>query len=93
MGFPAGSITRFGKPRVGITDKLRSSIKPVRALAANADHRAHKGLNNAIKVSHRPTRKQQKIPGRFKSPWQAQRFPAAHDQINLIFRSRRVSVR
>ena len=69
-----------------ITDKLRSYIKPVKTLAPNADHRAHKGLNNAIEVSHRPTRKREKIFGTFKSHRQAQRFLAAHEQINLIFR-------
>lgn len=82
-------ISQFGEPRVVITDKLRSYIKPVKTQAPNADHRAHKGLNNAIEVSHRPTRKREKIMGRFKSHRQAQRFLSAHDQINLIFRPRR----
>ena len=80
---------QFGEPRVVITDKLRSYIQPVSKLAPNADHRAHKGLNNAIEVSHRPTRKREKIFGRFKSHRQAQRFLSAHDQISLIFRPRR----
>ncbi len=82
-------ISRFGRPRVVITDKLRSYIKPIRRLAPDADHRAHKGLNNRIEGSHRPTRKREKLMGRFKSPRQAQRFLSAHDQINTIFRPRR----
>ncbi|WP_037230592.1 IS6 family transposase, partial [Roseobacter sp. GAI101] len=44
-------VSQFGEPRVVITDKLRSYIKPVKTQAPNADHRAHKGLNNAIEVS------------------------------------------
>ena len=72
-----------------IPDKLRSYIRPVKTQAPNADHPAHRGLNNAIEVSHRPTRKREKIMGRFKSHRQAQRFLSAHDQINLIFRPRR----
>jgi len=32
-------IAQFGEPRVVITDKLRSYIKPVGALASQADHR------------------------------------------------------
>ena len=80
---------RFGEPRVVITDKLRSYIKPIKSLAPKADHRAHKGLNNVIEVSHRSTRKREKILGRFKSHRQAQRFLSAHDQINLVFRPRR----
>lgn len=45
-------IARFGKLCVVVTNKLRSYIKPIRALAPEADHRAHKGLNNRIKGSH-----------------------------------------
>jgi putative transposase len=82
-------VAQFGEPRVVITDKLRSYINPIKTLAPGADHRAHKGLNNAIEVSHLPTRKREKIFGRFKSHRQAQRFLSAHDQINLIFRPRR----
>jgi len=82
-------VSQFGEPRVVITDKLRSYIKPVKTLAPNVDHRARKGLNNAIEVSHRPTRKREKIFGKFKFHRQAQRFLAAHDQNNLLFRPRR----
>lgn len=54
-------INQFGEPRVVITDKLRSYVKPIKALAPDADHRAHKGLNNAIEGSHRPTQKREDI--------------------------------
>ena len=87
--FLARLIAQFGQPRVVITDKLRSYIKPIARQAPDADHRAHKGLNNRIEGSHRPTRGREKIMGRFKSPRQAQRFLAAHDQINAIFKPRR----
>lgn len=87
--FLARLIAQFGVPRVVITDKLRSYTRPVAGLAPGADHRAHKGLNNRIEGSHRPTRRREKIMGRFKSPRQAQRFLAAHDQINTLFRPRR----
>ena len=60
-------------------DKLRSCIKPIKIPAPGADHRVHKGLNNAIEVSHRPTRKREKIFGRFKSHRQAPRFLSAPD--------------
>ncbi len=46
-------------------------------------------MNNLIEGSHRPTRKREKLMGRFKSPRQAQRFLAAQDQINVVFRPRR----
>lgn len=90
--FMARLVAQFGQPRVVITDKLRSYIKPIAHHAPGADHRAHKGLNNRIEGSHRPTRRREKIMGGFKSPRQAQRFLAAHDQINTIFRPRRYSL-
>lgn len=76
-----------------MTDKLRIYIKPIRALAPDADHRAHKGINNAIEGSHRPTRKREKVFGRFKSHRQAQRFLYAHDPIDLIIRPLRYSLK
>ena len=82
-------ITLFGDPRAVITEKSPSHTKPVSKLAPGADHPAHKGPNDAIEVSHRPTRKREKISGRFKSHRQARRFLSAHDQINLNFRPRR----
>jgi putative transposase len=82
-------ITQFGQPRVIITDKLRNYTKPIARLAPGADHRAHKGLNNRIEGSHRPTRRREKVMGRFKSPRQAQRFLAPYDQISTIFKSHR----
>jgi putative transposase len=82
-------VAAYGLPRVVITDKLRSYAKPIKVIAPDADHRAHKGLNNRIEGSHRPIRKREKMMGRFKSPRQAQRFLVAHDQISTIFRPRR----
>lgn len=82
-------IAQFGLPRLVIFDKLCSYIKPIAHLAPDVDHRAHKGLNNRIDGSHRPTRRREKIMGRFKSARQAQRCLAAHDQINTIFKTRR----
>ena len=85
-------VRQFGQPRVVVTDKLGSYNNPIQTIAPNADHRAHKGLNNRIENSHRLTRKREKIMGRFKSLRQAQRFLSAHDQINTIFRPRRYNL-
>ena len=87
--FLASLIAQFNHPRVVITDKLRSYIKPIAHQTPGADHRPHKSLKNRIEGSHRPTRRREKIMGRFKSPRQAQRFFATHDQINAIFKPRR----
>jgi putative transposase len=72
-------ITHFDQPMLVIADKLRSYTKPIARLAPGADRRAHKGLNNRSEGAHRPTRRREKIMGRFKSPRQGQRFLSAHD--------------
>jgi len=82
-------LKRFGEPRVIITDKLRSYDAALKILGPGIDHRQHKGLNNRAEGSHRPTRRREKIFGRFKSTRQAQRFLATHDQIQTVFRPRR----
>ena len=46
MRFFKRLLASYGEPRVVVTDKLRSYIKPIRTQAPKADHRAHKGLNN-----------------------------------------------
>jgi len=85
-------VALFGGPRVVTTDKLHSYFKPIKTLALDADHRAHKGANNAIEVLQRSTHQREKSSGWFKSHRQAQRFLLAHDQINLIFRPRRYQI-
>ena len=82
-------MKRYGAPRVMITDKLRSYGAAKRDLAPGLEHRSHKGLNNAAEVSHKPTRRRERVMGRFKSARHAQQFLSAHDQINVLFRSRR----
>lgn len=67
-------VARFGEPRIVIADKLRSYIKPVKTLAPDADHCAHKGLNNAIEASHRPTRKRENGPAGSSPPGKPKGF-------------------
>ena len=74
-------------PRVMITDKLRSYGAAARTIMPGAEHRQHKGLNNRAENSHQPTRRRERIMKRFKSPGQAQRFLATHDQVANLFRT------
>ena len=36
----------YPSPRIIVTDKLKSYIKPIRQMYPQAEHRSHKGLNN-----------------------------------------------
>jgi putative transposase len=72
-----------------ITDKLASYGAAKREVMPGVEHRQHKGLNNRAENSHQPTRRRERQMKRFKSARQAQRFLAAHDQINNLFHLRR----
>lgn len=74
-------------PCVMITDKLRSYGAAARTIMPGVEHRQHKGLNNRAENSHQPTRRRERIMKRFKSPGQAQRFLATHDQVASLFRT------
>jgi len=83
------AIQGFWRATVIVTDKLRSYSAALKELAPGIEHRSHKGLNNRSEGSHRPTRRREKIMGRFKSLRQAQRFLSVHDQVQTVFRPRR----
>ncbi len=61
--------------------ETRDRIQPVGVL--------YEQMATHLKGSHRPTRKREKIQGRFKSARQAQRFLCAHDEAANLFHPRR----
>ncbi|WP_454781690.1 IS6 family transposase [Legionella sp. WA2022007384] len=52
-------LNAYPKPRVIITDKLRSYTKPIRQMCKEVEHRSHKGLNNRVENAHQPTRRKE----------------------------------
>ena len=52
--FPRGLIVPFYTPRVVVTDKLRSYIKPIEGLAQDAEHRTRKKTNMRSKSRTSP---------------------------------------
>ncbi|MDR6504154.1 putative transposase [Burkholderia ambifaria] len=81
----AQAVKRHGRPRVIVTDKLRSYAAANNELGLNAEHRQHKGLNNRAENSHQPTRVRKKVMRRFKSARQLQRFASGHGQVSNLF--------
>ena len=73
-------------PRVIVTDKLKSYLKPCKVLFANTAHRRDKGANNRAENSHQPTRLREAKMRCFKSIKQAQRFLSNFSTIYDYFR-------
>jgi putative transposase len=77
------------RPRVIVTDKLRSYAAAKRIVMPGVAHRQHRYLNNRAENSHQPTRERERRMRHFKSAAHAQRFVAVHGIIASHFRPRR----
>ncbi len=77
------------KPRVIVTDKLRSYGAAKKVVLPRVTHRQSRYLNNRAENSHPPTRQRERRMRRFKSLEQAQRFLEVHDLIAPHFRPKR----
>ena len=73
------------RPRVIITDKLRSYKQPIKRMCPKADHRSHKGLNNRVENAHQPTRRKEKSLIKFKSPKGTQRLLSLMGNVPNLF--------
>lgn len=75
----------YPMPRVVVTDKLKSYVKPLRHMCPKAEHRSHKGLNNRVENAHQPTRRKEKCLIKFKSPQGVQRTLSLMGKVRNLF--------
>jgi len=73
------------KPRVIITDKLKSYIKPIKFMCSGIEHRRHKGLNNRAENAHQATRRKEKYLIKFKSPKGVQHTLSLMGKVRNLF--------
>jgi putative transposase len=66
--------TTLSRPKVIVTDGLRSYNIISREMIPDIEHRISKYLNNRAENSHQPARRREKRMQKFKSPSQAQAF-------------------
>lgn len=78
-------LGQYQPPRVVITDKLKSYIKPIKHMMKLAEHRSHKRLNNRVENAHQPTRRKEKCLIKFKSPPGVQRTLSLMGKVRNIF--------
>ena len=78
-------LQSYPAPRVIITDKLKSYIKPIKAMCRSTEHRSHKRLNNRVENAHQPTRRKEKYLIKFKLPWGIQQTLSLMGKVRNIF--------
>src|SRR6201994_2319136 len=74
------------RPRVIITDELRSYGAAKKVVLPRVAHRQSRYLNNRAENSHQPTWQRERRMKRFKSPKHAQRFLEVHGIVAAHFR-------
>jgi putative transposase len=77
------------RPRMIITDKLRSYGAAKKVVLPRMAHRQSRYLNNRAENSHQPTRQRERQMKHFKSPEHAQRFLEVHGIVSAHFRPKR----
>lgn len=75
----------YPTPRVIVTDKLRSYVKPIGYMCPKAEHRSYKRLNNRAENAHQPTRRKEKSLIKFKSPQGIQSTLSLMGKVRNIF--------
>ncbi len=78
-------LKSYSIPRVIVTDKLKSYVKPIQFMCRKTDHRTHKRLNNRVENAHQPTRRKEKCLIRYKSPAGVQRLLSLLGKVRNIF--------
>ena len=79
-------LRSYSKPRVVVTDKLRSYGAALKDLLPWTEHRQSRYLNNRAENSHQRTRRRERALQCFKSAGHAQRFLSVFEPINTHFR-------
>ena len=74
-----------GQPRLLVTDKLKSYIKPCSQLFPSVIHTRNKGENNRAENSHQVTRLRERKMRKFKSIKQAQKFLTNFAKLRLKY--------
>lgn len=77
-------LTRYARPCVIVTDKLRRDAAANRELGPSVEARQHSDLDNRAENSRQPTRGRKKRMRRGKSTRQAQRFAAVYGRVSNL---------
>ena len=78
-------LQSYPRPRVIITDKLKSYKQPIKRMCPKTTHRSHKGLNNRAENAHQPTRRKEKCLIKFKSPRGVQQLLSLMGKVRNLF--------
>ena len=89
LKFMRKAMKRYGRPKVVVTDRLRS-YGAAMTVIGNADRQeTGRWLNNRAENSHQPFRRRERAMAKFRSPGTLQKFAAIHASVHNHFNQER----
>ncbi|CAH2395146.1 IS6 family transposase [Mesorhizobium escarrei] len=89
LKFLRKTMKRFGRPKVIVTDKLRSYGAAMKELGNAKTHENSRWLNNRAENSHQPFRRRERAMLRFRQMKSLQKFAAVHSSVHNHFNKER----
>ena len=83
------AMKRYGRPKVVITDRLRSYRAALNIIGNAAKQECGRWLNNRAENSHQPFRRREGAVSKFRDVKNLQKFASAHASINNHFNHER----
>jgi len=89
LRFLRKAMKRYGRPKVIVTDRLRSYRAAMRVIG-NAEHQeTGRWLNNRAENSHQPFRRRERAMAKFRSVKSLQKFASIHSSVHNHFNQER----
>jgi putative transposase len=79
------AMKRYGRPKVIVTDRLRSYRAAMKEIGNEARQATGRWLNNRAENSHQPFRRRERAMAKFRSAKSLQKFAAVHASIHNHF--------
>ncbi len=85
LRFLKRTMKRYGRPKVIVTDRLRSYRAAMREIGNEAHQETGRWLNNRAENSHQPFRRRERAMAKFRSAKSLQKFAAVHASVSNHF--------
>ena len=89
LKFLKKTMKRYGRPRIIVTDKLRSYRAAMKQIGNSTRQTTGRWLNNRAENSHQPFRRRERAMAKFRSVGSLQKFAAIHSSIHNHFNQER----
>ena len=85
LRFLKRTMKRYGRPKVIVTDRLRSYRAAMRKIGNEARQETGRWLNNRAENSHQPFRRRERAMAKFRSAKSLQKFASIHSSVHNHF--------